>query len=184
MAVIFTRLASKSDIPEIMAVVTEAKKLLKSEGNEQWPENYPNAEIFTEDIEKNYCYVLIVGHTIAGVATLWQEGDAPYENLIDGEWQNPSAPYSTIHRVAISSEFRGQNLTGILFSHLFSYSYENGFHNVRIDTHDYNKRMQHIMKKNGFEYRGKIIVDDTGKHEYSERLGFELNLPEPKDDRH
>lgn len=161
-----------SDLQQIMVIVGQAKALLKADGSPQWQDGHPNEDMFKQDIANGNNWVLTVGNQIAGTATL-QVGIEPSYARIDGAWENTTAPYATIHRVAISSDYRGQHLSNYFISNLLTVGQIQGIHNFRIDTHPVNKRVQALASHFGFIKRGNIMVDDKND---PRRLAFELNL--------
>lgn len=172
MAVIYVRKSTLQDLDPIMEIINEAKALLKKDGSPQWQDGHPNQEMLTNDINKGINWVLIVGDTIAGVATLTTQPDPNYKDITEGAWKN-NDPYATIHRVAIRSQFRGMHLSKFMFSNLITIARIEGFKNLRIDTHQVNARMQKLSLDCGFEERGIIHVKDKID---TRRLAFELNL--------
>ncbi len=173
--IIFLRKALLTDIDNIMLVIDNAKELLKQDGSSQWQNGEPSRQTFINDIKRGECYVLTVEGKVAGVTTVYEKPDANYETIHEGQWQS-NEPYATLHRVAISSNYRGQHLSDILFTSLFSLIYSKGFRFVRLDTHRKNKRVQHIAEKWGFQYRGLITTDKKADAVDRERLAYELEL--------
>ncbi|WEV38978.1 GNAT family N-acetyltransferase [Lactobacillus sp. ESL0680] len=169
---IYIRLAQNADLSAIMPIINQAKKLLKQDGSPQWQDGHPNEQMFQDDIIQQRAYVLIVDQEVAGVAVLQTTPDPNYVDIA-GAWQNTTTAYATIHRIAISDKYRGQHLGAIFISNLLSRGLFLGFHNFRIDTHAMNKRMQSLIKKSGFHYRGVIHVDPTPD---GARYAYELNL--------
>ncbi|MDF7683595.1 GNAT family N-acetyltransferase [Lactobacillus sp. ESL0679] len=169
---VYIRLAQNADMPAIMMIINQAKELLKRDGSPQWQDGHPNRQMFQDDIIKKRAYVLIVDQEVAGVAVLQTTPDHNYDE-ITGAWQNTTTEYATIHRIAISDQYRGQHLGMIFISNLLSRGVFLGFHNFRIDTHALNKRMQGLIKKSGYQYRGVIQVDPTPD---GARYAYELNL--------
>lgn len=175
MSTIYVRKATKKDVHAMMLIINQAKQLLKADGSQQWQNGSPNELKILDDIEQGYAYLLIVDDQIAGTAALLTDPDPHYETIIDGSWKNNDAPYATIHRIAISDQFRGRNLASYFMSNLLSLGYYQGFRNFRIDTHEKNVRTQGLIKKYGFEYRGRIFVDPSP---HGERKAYELHLDE------
>lgn len=169
---IYIRLAEKQDLDQIMEIIAEAKKLLKEDGNPQWQNGSPNRKMLAEDIALKRTYCLVANKEIAGVAVLLTTPDPNYSE-IDGAWKNNDEQYATIHRIAISTKFRGQHLSQFMMSNLISRGLMLGIHNFRIDTHEVNKRMQSLIKSLGFEYRGIVQVNQTKN---GTRKAYELNL--------
>jgi len=172
MALIYMRKAEASDIDDIMEIIDEAKALLKADGSTQWQDGHPDRELLLDDIKHGFARVLIVDHAVAGTATLMTAADPNYSK-IEGAWIDTTDVYATIHRIAISSKYRGLKLSKFFFSNLISDTYAQGIHHMRIDTHEMNRRMQHIVGEFGFKYTGVVYVPDAidGK-----RLAYELNM--------
>ena len=173
MAEIYLRRAQLQDLPAIMKIIDDAKELLKKNGSPQWQNGYPNQETLTQDIAMQTNWVLINDNKVAATATLQLTPEPTYRNITQGQWQQPDEPYATIHRVAISSDYRGQGLSKLLFSNLLTVGQMQGIKNFRVDTHRSNKAMQHIAENFNFKKRGIIKVNDQND---PERLAYELNL--------
>ncbi|MCC4383123.1 GNAT family N-acetyltransferase [Limosilactobacillus reuteri] len=173
MAEIYLRRAQLQDLPAIMKIIDDAKELLKKNGSPQWQNGYPNQETFTQDIAMQTNWILINDNKVVATATLQLTPEPTYRNITQGQWQQPDEPYATIHRVAISSNYRGQGLSKLLFSNLLTVGQMQGIKNFRVDTHRSNKAMQHIAENFNFKKRGIIKVNDQND---PERLAYELNL--------
>lgn len=173
MAETYLRRAQLQDLPAIMKIIDDAKELLKKNGSPQWQNGYPNQENLTQDIAMQTNWVLINDNKVAATATLQLTPEPTYRNITQGQWQQPDEPYATIHRVAISSNYRGQGLSKLLFSNLLTVGQVQGIKNFRVDTHRSNKAMQHIAENFNFKKRGIIKVNDQND---PERLAYELNL--------
>ncbi|MEJ6399917.1 GNAT family N-acetyltransferase [Nicoliella lavandulae] len=171
MAEIYVRRGTASDLDSIMQIINEAKALLKADGSPQWQDGYPYVETLQADIDNHTNFVLIVDGKVAGTATLITTPEPNYAT-IDGSWKSDDQ-YATIHRIAISSHYRGQHLSSYFFSNLITITTLMGVHNVRFDTHPTNKRMQAIGKRFNFSYRGITQVDEPRD---SNRYAYELNL--------
>ncbi|AKP68236.1 GNAT family N-acetyltransferase [Companilactobacillus ginsenosidimutans] len=173
MSNIYLRKANLDDLDAIMDIINEAKALLKKDGSTQWQNGSPNREKIEKDIDLGFSNVLIVDGEIAATAALYTTPDPTYAKIYDGAWSATADPYATTHTVAISSKFRGMHLSKFLFSNLTTLAVEKGFHNLRIDTHEMNVRMQRLAKSFGYVQRGIIYIDSTPE---GKRLAFELNL--------
>ena len=173
MAEIYLRRAQLQDLPAIMKIIDDAKELLKKNGSPQLQNGYANQETLTQDIAMQTNWVLINDNKVAATATLQLTPEPTYRNITQGQWQQPDEPYATIHRVAISSNYRGQGLSKLLFSNLLTVGQMQGIKNFRVDTHRSNKAMQHIAENFNFKKRGIIKVNDQND---PERLAYELNL--------
>lgn len=173
MAEIYLRRTQLQDLTAIMKIIDDAKELLKKNGSPQWQNGYPDQETFTQDIVMQTNWILINDNKVVATATLQLTPEPTYRNITQGQWQQPDEPYATIHRVAISSNYRGQGLSKLLFSNLLTVGQMQGIKNFRVDTHRSNKAMQHIAENFNFKKRGIIKVNDQND---PERLAYELNL--------
>ena len=173
MAEIYLRRAQLQDLTAIMKIIDDAKELLKKNGSPQWQNGYPDQETFTQDIVMQTNWILINDNKVVATATLQLTPEPTYRNITQGQWQQPDEPYATIHRVAISSNYRGQGLSKLLFSNLLTVGQMQGIKNFRVDTHRSNKAMQHIAENFNFKKRGITKVNDQND---PERLAYELNL--------
>ncbi|PWG00207.1 GNAT family N-acetyltransferase [Levilactobacillus bambusae] len=169
MASIYCRLATSDDLPTQMAIINEAKALLKRDGSPQWQDGHPDRQQLERDQQAGISYVLVVDGHVAGTAALMQQPDPNYEN-IEGRWHS-DGPYAVIHRIAISGEFHGLHLADFFFALLVSEAVRLGFKTVRIDTHEMNRRMQHIILKAGFTYCGIVQMNH---HPDDLRLAYDL----------
>ena len=88
------------------------------------------------------------------------EADPTY-GYIEGTWLN-DAPYGVIHRIAVGESGKG------VAAECFAFA-ETHCTNLRIDTHENNKPMQHVVEKNGFQCRGIIYISDG-----SPRIAYEM----------
>lgn len=178
MAAIYIRKAVTEDFDKINAIISQAKKLLKADGSPQWQDGHPDAQTIKDDIAKQVMWVLIVDGQVAGNAALILSPEPTYATIEAGEWADTTSDYYTIHRIALSSQFRGQHLTDFFMSNLISMGIQAGVFNFRLDIHRLNKRVQHIAEKNGFVQRDIIHVEDAID---DRRLAYELNLPRPSE---
>ena len=156
------RLANKVDLDEIWNVYLDAREFMRQTGNaSQWGDFYPTIPMLEQDIERNELYVVERNEGICGVF-LFAEGPDPwYAEIDDGEWKSDT-PYSVIHRVAAKTTEKG------IFAECLSFALSKDQH-LRIDTHEDNKVMQHILQKNRFERCGIVYVHDRK----SPRIAYE-----------
>ena len=173
------RKAVIDDLPQIMEIFDHARKFMKQTGNPtQWGDNYPPEEVVIDDIAvKGHMYVVVggvgtsaggTGETgaesadghIHGVFALIPGRDPTYDIIEDGAWLSDEE-YSTIHRVAGDGRVNG------VFEAALRFSLAQTPH-IRIDTHEDNAVMRHLIEKNGFQRTGMIYCRDG-----SPRIAYE-----------
>lgn len=156
--------AKQTDLSEIMLVIEGAREFLKLQGLDQWQtSSYPAATDILADIEKGTGYVLKHEEEIVGYAAVITGYDPVYDR-IKGAWLTNNRDYVTIHRLAISSQFRGQAFGQRFFTDVFD-TFSN-YTDFRVDTHPDNQIMQHILHKLGFEACGIVLYE-------GDRLAFQ-----------
>lgn len=152
------RKAEMADFDQVMAILKEGRNQLAERGIDQWQGDYPNPDHVKEDIEHGYAYLAKSedGETV-GTLSIVPAPDTTYDQL-DGAWQVETNDYVTIHRVAIHSDHTGHGYASTLYQAVISY-FTSGFNDVksiRVDTHEDNLPMQHLIKKSGFKRVGTL----------------------------
>lgn len=152
------RKAEMADFDQVMAILKDGRNQLAERGIDQWQGDYPNPDHVKEDIEHGYAYLAKSedGETV-GTLSIVPAPDTTYDQL-DGAWQVETNDYVTIHRVAIHSDHTGRGYASKLYQAVISY-FTSGFNDVksiRVDTHEDNLPMQHLIKKSGFKRVGTL----------------------------
>ena len=154
------RKSSYEDLDEMMKIFEIARKYMEDNGNpSQWSNNRPGKDLVINDIENGESYVVLNDDEIVGTFACI-DGIEPTYLQIDGKWLNDD-PYLTIHRIASNGKIKG--IFDYVIGELSKLNKD-----IRIDTHKDNKTMLHLIRKNGFEQCGIIIVDDG-----TERIAFQ-----------
>lgn len=160
MSIVYMRRAQNSDLSEIKHIIDGARKYLKKQGIDQWQSGYPDEEIIKKDIDNSEGFVLIVDHHVAGYAAVIIGEDLAYRFIEEGAWLNASIEYATIHRFALSENYRGQKLSQRFMTAVLTYFNTLQINDFRIDTHPENISMRRVIKSNGFSKQGIIHVDE------------------------
>lgn len=160
--------ATQKDLPVCMEILDSGRAFQRQQGFTQWSDGYPACKDVARDIENGGAYLLRVDSSPAAYAYIGFDGDPAYP-AIDGNWHFDE-PYGVLHRVAISAEFRGMGLSDVLFRLAGELVKARGFDCLRIDTHEQNKRMQHVLSKNGFSYCGIVLQNGEPRLAYDKKL--------------
>ena len=145
------RKANRKDIPRILKVYKYAHHYMRENNNpHQWPSYYPGLIDIEDDISKESLYVLEDNGQLIGVFALCLGEDENYQTIYDGKWRYPY-PYGTIHRIA--SLPNDVHFADQAFNYCKSI-----IGNLRVDTHEDNKKMRYVVEKNGFSYSGNVFV--------------------------
>ena len=104
------RLATLPDLPNLLALLKHVVPLMHETGNFQWDDQYPNATVFTQDIEKGQLWVAEIDGQIAGVAALTEDQEPEYAQV----GFDLSQRAVVTHRLAVDPFFRGQGVAAAL----------------------------------------------------------------------
>lgn len=140
-----------ADIPVLLAIFYYARQQMIWDGNpDQWDDNYPSREQLEEDIRCGVSYVLEHDRGVVATFVFIQGDDPTYDIIEGGQWLNDQ-PYGTIHRIASSGKIKG------VFGYVLDWC-TGHCNNLRIDTHQDNKRMIHLIEKADFSRCGIIYT--------------------------
>lgn len=146
------RRAKDGDLPEIKEIYAYARSFMARTGNpNQWGQKNPPPEQLVEDIREGKLYVVTEAGQIHGVFFFSLGSDPTYNYIEDGQWHS-HMPYGTIHRIASDG-------SGGVFGAALDFCRKRSSY-LRIDTHEDNKIMQHVVQKHGFRRCGIIYVAD------------------------
>ncbi len=161
-------LAQAQELNVCTGIIDAGRAFQREQGFVQWTDDYPNRAVLQKDIEDQTGYVLKVNGQIAAYMCVDFRGEPAYDD-IDGAWQT-AEPYAVVHRMAFDAAYRGQGLADITFRLIEGLCLERGVRSIRVDTDFPNKRMQHVLAKNGFRQRGVIVFQGSGKLAYDKSL--------------
>ena len=167
------RKTEDKDCTQVISLYQQAQAYFKEAAIDQWQNGYPNAETLSEDMAGGESYVLVDEETqeVLGTCFVSFRKEPDYDVIYEGNWQYPE-PYGVVHRVAVTSNRKGQGLAGQMIEYAAAMCRERGIGSMRMDTHEDNHSMQRMLAKNGFEYRGIIYLGRDG----AKRVAFEKTL--------
>ena len=161
-------LAQAEDFRRCMDILNAGREFQREQGFIQWPDGYPDEESVRGDLRDGLGYVLKVDGVIAAYMYIGFDGDPAYPAIV-GAWRF-DGPYAVIHRMAIGEAYRGRGLTGAVFYLVGEIARQRGVDVLRIDTHEDNLRMRHVLQKHGFTCCGTVIQNG------GDRLAFDKKV--------
>ncbi len=165
------RATRKEDIPQVMAIIDNARAQFAQKGIPQWQTGYPNAETIAQDIANGCAYVLCQDGVVVATVAIVLTGEPDYDVIEDGNWICDGA-YAAVHRLAVDPACKKQGLAGRMVTESARIARENDFVSVRCDTHEINSPMRSMLQKNGFKHCGTIHMRMDG----APRVAYELPL--------
>lgn len=155
------RKAQPADLNRVLEIFALARQYMKDSGNpNQWGDTWPARDVIEEDIVLQRLYLVERQGEIHGVFALIFGADPTYA-VIRGEWLDDE-PYAAIHRLASDG-------TGGVLTAAVEYALER-IDRIRIDTHEDNATMHHLLKKLGFVRCGIIRC-----HSGADRVAYQRN---------
>ncbi|WEV50415.1 GNAT family N-acetyltransferase [Lactobacillus sp. ESL0731] len=152
------RRATMTDFDQIMAILKDGANQLAESGVNQWQGEYPSPDQIKEDIENGWAYLAVSDdEETVGAISIVTPPDHSYDKL-NGDWLIQTDNYVVIHRVAIHSKHAGNGYATKLLQAVIENIRDNHpeVDSIRIDTHEDNKAMQHLIDKMGFKQVGTL----------------------------
>jgi len=163
------RKAREADVERIWQIILQAKEQMRLRNSLQWQDGYPTVESITNDIGKNYGYVLSCEDVVIAYAAVVYDGELAYNN-IQGNWLS-DYPYVVVHRVAVADEMKRQGIATLFMQKIEEMSREKGIRSFRVDTNFDNLYMHKILAKLGFTYCGEVFYDKNQRMAFEKILG-------------
>ncbi len=160
--------AEMSDLKDSLSLIDQAKEYLKNSGVDQWQKGYPNEDTIYNDILKGNAYILKYNDDTASYVCISFDGEESYKS-IQGKWKSIQ-PYAVIHRLAVSSKYRGKGLAKEIFKEAEKLCHIKNIHSIKIDTDNDNTIMKQLLTKNGYSYCGVIRFDNSDKIAYEKLI--------------
>ncbi len=140
------------DLQDLRRIYAAARAFMKATGNpNQWGDIKPlEADLLSDMALGNGYLILQDGRPVGAFALIFGE-DPTYGRIDDGAWLDDQKPYATIHRMGSDGTCHGVLKAAIDYAFC-------RIDNVRIDTHEDNRVMQHLVTKYGFRRCGIIYL--------------------------
>ncbi|SDE30341.1 GNAT family N-acetyltransferase [Pedobacter soli] len=148
------RLAEMADIVNIMQLVRKVVPLMQAAGNFQWGNDYPNPEVFTQDIALAQLWVAEIDQQIVGVSAITTDQDPEYT---DAGWDITEKAIVT-HRLAVDPDLQGKGIARALMQQAETVAQSRNISILRVDTNSENKATQALFPKLGYTFSGEITL--------------------------
>ena len=156
--------AAPGMLPRLMELYDGGRRFMRSVGNmNQWTGGFPRRELIEDDIRRGKLYVCLDGDAVVGVFYFDVAPDKTY-GVIDGEWLDGDE-YGVIHRITTDRSTHGVGTFCIEWALARC-------GNVRIDTHEDNAPMRHLLGKLGFTECGVIYLENGDP-----RVAYQKHIP-------
>ena len=144
-----------ADIEVLLDIFAYARAEMAADGNPtQWGDGYPSREQLESDIQLGVSYVVEHNSQPCATFVFIIGDDSTYHYIEDGQWLDDTQLYGTIHRIASNGEQRG------IFQFVLHWCLAQ-CSNIRIDTHQDNARMIHLIEQAQFTRCGIIYTRNS-----------------------
>ena len=162
------KVATPADASAIWAILSAAIQRRKTEGSNQWQDGYPDIDTIRLDIVDRKGYLLLCNDEVCGYMAVVLDGEPAYDD-IEGCWLS-NRPYTTVHRMAVSSQAKGKGLGYTMLLKVEEISLANSIYSIRVDTNYDNTAMLHIFEKLGYVYCGEVYYRGNPRKAFEKLL--------------
>lgn len=148
------RLATYADIPNIMQLIGKVIPLMHAVGNFQWAEDYPNPNVFANDIAQDQLWIAVMEREVVGVSAITTDQDPEYADV---GW-NINEKAIVTHRLAVDPDCQGKGIAKSLMAKAEEIAKMRGIEILRVDTNSENKATQALFPKIGYVLSGEITL--------------------------
>ena len=148
------RIANLNDLAQLAALLKRVVPAMHAAGNLQWDDGYPNAEVFTNDIERGQLWVAEIDNSVVGVIAITGDIEPDY---MQADWDHAEAAL-VIHRLAVDPEFRGAGIARALMTQAEIVAASKDIAVIRVDTNIENQATQKLFPGLGYRFAGEISL--------------------------
>ena len=161
--------ATLDDLSQVENIMQSIKEEMRQEGNPQWgstDDDYPSLTKLLDDIENQKMIKYVEDNIIKGIISIARDTAREYDGLLD----NSEEDSYILHRLAIPQEYRKQNIATKLIKHAEVKAINNQIKVIKSSTEVSNVKMNNLLLREGFEYKGNYKYDDyPGLYNYYEK---------------
>lgn len=162
------RLAKEFEKEDILKIYIDGSNQLKKDSVDQWQgKYYPSMKDILNHLKKDL-FVLEYQKNIVATACLQDGIDMDYEKIF-GKW-NTKKEYISIHKFATKEEYKNQGFAKKIMYFIEIYAKKNN-KDLRIDTHEDNKKMKKFIFSCSFNYCGVVYLNGELK-----RVAFDKKI--------
>ncbi|MGL5329407.1 MAG: GNAT family N-acetyltransferase [Peptostreptococcaceae bacterium] len=144
--------ATLKDIDNIMEIIKETVKEMKTYNNTQWDETYPQAIDFIRDIELEDLYVEKQKDVLTGFICINDVEASEYKEL---NWSS-NEKCMVIHRMAVNPRCRNQGVGSRLMNFAQNLAIKEGVKYLKTDTYSRNIKMNSLFERFEYNYIGDV----------------------------
>lgn len=164
----YIRLANITDLPAVVDLMKRVIPVMLESGNEQWDAEYPNEDVFRQDINEHNLFVLVLDNKLVGAVVINAIFPPEYMSV---DWKTSPNTY-TFHRMMVDPELQGKGIATAIFQFIEKRGKNMGLKSLRVDTNVNNKTMRSLFEKFNYTFAGIVHF----RNKPSDFLCFEKTL--------
>jgi ribosomal protein S18 acetylase RimI-like enzyme len=149
--------ATDSDLSEIMELIKKVILSMNESGIFQWNDAYPNIGVVSKDIKKHELYILKIGESIGGIATLNEEKSIEFGQSHVFE---PTRKELILHRLAIHPGYQRSGLASQLLDYSENYAIAKDYKSIQLSVLSGNYIARKFYEKNNFREIGSTYFSE------------------------
>lgn len=148
------RVANSKDVSRVVEITNACGNHMISQNIFQWDNNYPNKEVFDQDVLVDALYVIENKSEVLGCICISIKIDDVYKNV---NWLTPNHKNVYLHRLAIHPDFQGQGLALKLMEYAEEFTVKKKYKSIRLDTFSGNPKNNKFYTLQGYTKLEKIF---------------------------
>jgi len=152
------RKAERNDLVRVMEITRAVVPLMQAAGNTQWSDAYPSLSRFAMDCDNGSLYVFEEDGVLRGFVVVDDDHPKAYDDI---GWEVPRTKSAAMHRMAVDPGSQGKGFAGHMVKSVESMLVDAGYLGIHTDTSLENGKMQYLFEKQGFEFRGRLHLDEN-----------------------
>lgn len=156
----YIRIANITDLPAVIDLMKRVIPVMQKDGNDQWDDKYPTADIIRQDINELDLFVLMLDEKIVGAVVINAILPKEYCSI---RWKTSPNTY-TFHRMMVDPEYQGKGIATAILQFIEKRGINMGMKSLRVDTNENNTKMLALFEKFKFSNAGTInLMGKTSK---------------------
>ena len=148
------RLAKLQDINRIIEITNACANHMIAQNIFQWNEQYPNKQIFNQDVLNECLFVIEIKDVVIGCLCISSEMDEVYKNV---KWLTKNEKNIYLHRLAVHPNFQGKGYAISFMNYAEQFALKSGYESIRLDTFSGNPKNNKFYKLQGYTKLEKIF---------------------------
>lgn len=147
------KVAKKSNIPNVMNLISECITDLESVGIYQWNKYYPTVEIIAEDVKNKSLHIIQNQNGCRGIISF---DDKQEEQCKDVKWLSNKIPVLVVRRLAVHPKWQGHGIARQLMDYAERFAIENNYASIRLNVYSGNLRAINFYQRRGYKKTGRV----------------------------